>query len=413
MVWFKPPADSATIIEDWEDTTHSEWRHLDPVSDDTAYVTDIVWHGSQALEKSGYDEAFSFPGDGLSEYFSKGQEWSFYVYVRSGMATGAFGIYFGARDRDSAYATQWDGVNDDRIESYVRVNDTGQSFIGRSGTMVENEWVEITVKWDDGTLGGADNDITVTWTRLDTKAVIAEHTGNDATFDTESGIGFWNSSGIVTIFDAFTNGRGTQTTNETVAAVLEDWEGTTPLAKYSGTTSTYSIVSTPSYDGTAGGSGDGNFDIIYDPDAGAPPKGSTFEAYVRSSVTSATQDVGIYFGVQDASNLYFVEMQVDEGEFVAKTRNGGSYTPLGTDTGLSLSANTWYRIRVRWDDGVAYGGADGDMTFTLIEDATDAIVASFSATNTDHPTGGYGFKYHTASNGNPVFHDLYQVIEQP
>lgn len=414
MVWIlTPQRASGTLVESWEDTDHSEWRHLDPTTDDTAYVSDVVWEGSQALEKSGYDEAISHPGDGLPEYFKKGEIWAFYLYIRSGLNSGVTGVYFAAQDRDNCFVTQWDGANDGQLETFLRQNDASQYFLGNGESCPQDTWLEVRITRDDGTLGGKDNEIRVTWTRMDTGATIAEHSAVDSTFASESAIGFHNSSGIVTVFDAFTQDPdGATTDTKASGTVIEDFNNS-DLSRYEGTTGTYQIVSTPAYEGTAAGQGDGSFDRIYDTGVTTPPKGSTFEAYVRASTTAATQDVGIYYGVQDADNPYFVEMQADEAEFVAKTKVAGSFSTMASATGLTLAADTWYRIRVRWDDGTAYGGTDGDMTLTIREAGTAEDLATLTVTaNTDHPAGGFGFKYNTAS-GSPVFHDLYQIVDQP
>lgn len=67
---------------------------------------------------------------------------------------------------------------------------------------------------------------------------------------------------------------------------------------------------------------------------------------------------------------------------------GGSGSYVGyADMSTPLTAGTFYRISVQWDDGATFGGSAGDQRF-IIEDTSDGSTIGENTINDTEFTGG-------------------------
>lgn len=189
-----------TIIDDFErstldhyvgDTTGFEIR-------DESTVTPNAINGTRLLECIQTVEEINSTS-GLANYFSKGETAIVYVYGETLVtnAESAF-TFFGSS------STTLDGYAVDVRESggaNIRLLEwsSGSSNILDTSdpTLADATWYRLEITWDDGSLGGADNDITVNVYEHDTDTNIATVSANDATHATNTGIGFRSNAGGV------------------------------------------------------------------------------------------------------------------------------------------------------------------------------------------------------------------------
>lgn len=124
---------------------------------------------------------------GLPNYPTKGDR--FECYLRSTGSNEA-SFLFGVTD-DSNYYRFTVGWNADQVTLFN--NDDGdETSIGFSGvTLPTDTWIRCEVTWDDGTLGGSDNDITVAVIdNSDDSTIATVGPVNDATHAAATGVGF-------------------------------------------------------------------------------------------------------------------------------------------------------------------------------------------------------------------------------
>jgi hypothetical protein len=166
--------------------------------------------GSQSLavggSDGGYEEMVATPNasDPLPQFFEKGEVANY--YIRADTKVGYTGAIFGATDDQNFYAFNivWD------LDGVVVYNKSGGSFTNvqqeswLSGVGETNRWYQLRVVRDDGTLGGADDDI-----RLELRDPAADNTlwsysFNDATHADGVGVGMHTNrfgSGATTFLD--------------------------------------------------------------------------------------------------------------------------------------------------------------------------------------------------------------------
>lgn len=114
--------------------------------------------------------AYSHPGDGLAHYPQKGDIFEYHVRASALNSMGVSGCWWGVVDGaedDNHYTARvlWDT---DEIELSVEDGGTLTQLATASEVgLSADTWVNIRVEWDDGTLGGTDNDIRLTVTGID------------------------------------------------------------------------------------------------------------------------------------------------------------------------------------------------------------------------------------------------------
>lgn len=160
------------------------------ISDETA-VTPNAIDGTRLLEcTSGVNEINSTSG--LSNYFAKGNVAHVYTYGASLVTSvKSSQIYFGSSD------TELDGYALNIRESgganlrLIEWSSGSSNILGTANpTLADDTWYRVEITWDDGSLGGVDNDITIDVYDHNASTLLATLTGNDATHAAKTGIGF-------------------------------------------------------------------------------------------------------------------------------------------------------------------------------------------------------------------------------
>ena len=205
MVWFgNRQTSSVTVIDDFESGSLS----ADYTSNTGEFsVTNAITpeNGVYCLENP--DTSFSrieaVDGvDGVA--FTKGETAK--LYVRSSDGEDGVGRFlFGVQDSNSYYYAGVQFANERLFLARVDNGAVTQLDAPYSSSIFIDggEWYEIEVVWDDGTLGGSDNDITFTLYDGAGGAVIAQATANDSTYSAENGVGFvgTNQASATVYFD--------------------------------------------------------------------------------------------------------------------------------------------------------------------------------------------------------------------
>jgi len=176
----------------FDDTDGSEYNIVDESS-----VSFSAIDGSKMLEvglsSSGGTVTYMYsnPGDGLDNYFAKGQEITVYVRQVDNLNRSDIRIAFGMTDSGDYYAAdiQWDAFFALRV--LKRENSSTVDLANNSAYDLKiDQWYEVVITWDDGTLGGSDNDITISIREGVGGNEVLSSTVNDSTFANVSGIGF-------------------------------------------------------------------------------------------------------------------------------------------------------------------------------------------------------------------------------
>lgn len=187
---------SGQIIDSFEDGDIAEYvngtDNFQVV--DEANVTPAAIDGTMLLEATSQGEINSTSG--LDNYFSKGETAHVYVYgdtlaTDSMLSYTFFGSSSTALDGYALSLTDWSGENVRLIE----YTDGSSNILDTANPSVSDAtWYRLEITWDDGSLGGSDNDITVD-VYDDTDTNIATVSANDSTHATNSGIGFRGQEG--------------------------------------------------------------------------------------------------------------------------------------------------------------------------------------------------------------------------
>lgn len=111
-----------------------------------------------------------------------------------------------------------------------------------------------------------------------------------------------------------------------------------------------------------------------------PQAGDTFEYWWRAG--NASSWGSMLFGVQDETNFYQIQLRADDDVATVYRIDSGSYTTI-SQTSVTLSEDTWYRIEVAWAEG-------GSMTATVY-DTGGTSLASTSTTDATYTGGGVGW----------------------
>lgn len=102
--------------------------------------------------------------------------------------------------------------------------------------------------------------------------------------------------------------------------------------------------------------------------------------------------VGIWFGVQDANNLYYVYLK-PAGGTAGELRVGKYVDGVATDfdtAAYSFQQSTWYLIKLRWY-------TDGTIRVTAHPGHDTDALATVSGTDTTYTSGGFGVEFTEAN----------------
>ncbi|WP_254280649.1 twin-arginine translocation signal domain-containing protein [Haloarcula marina] len=131
-----------------------------------------------------------------------------------------------------------------------------------------------------------------------------------------------------------------------------------------------------------------------------PAAGDTFRVWIRT--TGGVDETNFTYGVQSHTDRYFVRLsEVNDRVALYRYENDSSTQLSESDSGFSLSPDTWYQIEIDWQ-------TDGTHTVTVYDD-TKTQVTQTSATDTTWNSGGIGFDAYIYSSGTKVWYD-YAVI---
>lgn len=183
------------IIDSFEDQDLSEYGSSSGVSIvDEANLSFDASDGSFVLENTpsdGFARITSQPGDGLANYFSKGDVAK--CAVRTDAAENLCRVLFGVGGGGNRYLAEY-RPGDTNFELSKVVDGTLTTIaIDSSVSYSLDTWGTITITWDDGSLGGSDNDITLEYD--EGGSTISTISANDSAHATNEGIGFEFTSG--------------------------------------------------------------------------------------------------------------------------------------------------------------------------------------------------------------------------
>jgi hypothetical protein len=174
---------SKAVIDSFEDQDLSEYTG--ETADYSFSTSPTPQDGSYIL--SGDTNGRILSQSGLDNYFAKGNRARGYLHLDLDIR--AY-FYFGVADGNSNYFTYIDSNNDQAVINKTTDANGVEGLAFTNVTPPTGDWIEVTVTWDDGTLGGADNDITVEYVDTTDGSTITTLSANDADHATATGIGF-------------------------------------------------------------------------------------------------------------------------------------------------------------------------------------------------------------------------------
>jgi hypothetical protein len=190
MLWNPQRGSTATTIDSFEDGDIAEYSG-DTGSFTTTNESTLSWgapDGSIVLENptgSGFNRIVSTSG--LNEYFPKGNTAE--CAVRTKASGPRARVLFGVGGAYDYYFAEVDWL-EDRIRLGERVSGSLSHFAtDATFTPSVDTTATVRITWDDGTLGGSDNDITMQYFEGGTQ-VGSDLTTNDPSHATNDGIGF-------------------------------------------------------------------------------------------------------------------------------------------------------------------------------------------------------------------------------
>lgn len=138
-------------------------------------------------------------------------------------------------------------------------------------------------------------------------------------------------------------------------------------------------------------------------------QGDEWEFYVQTdTVNSDIWGVcGHMFGAQSNGGRYRARVRWHDNAIQLRGTDGNGNT-IGSqivDCTFSLQANTWYRIKVRWDDGDTFSGTAGEMQATIYDaNSSDSTTVEF--TDNTYTSGGIGWSVDKYDNNKMWFDEV-------
>lgn len=182
--------DEVTIVDDFEDGNLNEYSGD---TGDYVITTNNPWNGTNRLEleRDGSNVFSDIEStSGLNAYPSKGTKWTVFVLCTVDPSDNMFSrTLFGLIDNSNAFQVQV-GWHNDTFGISSRGGGSLSESTTASSALSSNTWHRIEVTWDDGTLGGSDNDITAELFEEDSETALASVSGNESEYADETGIGY-------------------------------------------------------------------------------------------------------------------------------------------------------------------------------------------------------------------------------
>lgn len=194
---FDPVPVTAKTIDSFEDQDLSEYSgdtgsfNFSDIQTDFSISPVDGTYVLQSDQDGQFNEIVSTSG--LENYFSKGDVAKCYIRFDQSSADQDYEaqIRFGASGVDDHYNVEFNAYNGDIIlRKEVTGTTSGLSRLDNVG-IDTGFWYEVKITWDDGTLGGSDNDITVEISDFsDGSSIGTIGPVNDSSHATNEGIGF-------------------------------------------------------------------------------------------------------------------------------------------------------------------------------------------------------------------------------
>jgi hypothetical protein len=197
MLWNVSSGSSVTLIDSWDDQNIAEYGAVTVGT--FAYDSTLIVSGAGvSLTVDGADNdgfARIVSTSGLANYPAKGSIHN--VYHRTDAAAAARTLFGCAGDDANRYMAEID-IEDDALELRSLEAGTDSNLAFTSTSFATGTWYRVRIIWDDGTLGGNDNDITVevydhgTGTTPAAGTLVDSVATNDDTHATQTGWGvYW------------------------------------------------------------------------------------------------------------------------------------------------------------------------------------------------------------------------------
>lgn len=349
--------------------------------------------GSYLLEgEEGFSRIWSMEGDGLPNYYSRGDGRLVYLSRISDPSSSdtkhQSSLYYGAVDEDNAYFI---GHNDGDLRIREKVDGSNNTFaITEDVSLPVDTILRWEIVWDDGTLGGDTGDHTLHVYNHETDSVIATVSGNSTeveSFTNENGAGhgIWEqlTSGVIQIDDIHYKNL---TEEEVIMYVDEFSHQDLEDNGYTGDTDELYFNTTDQIVGDARlGKDDSGYAQVSSTDGRPyyPQQGDelTWYEYIDGGAYAV-----MIWGTESAGDTFYYGRVNRASEELELILDGDKYTDP-VDGGVST--DELYYMRLQWDDGSSFGGAEGDQTL-ICEDLDGNTLAEVSA-NDNQRTGGEGF----------------------
>lgn len=174
--------------------------------------------------------------------------------------------------------------------------------------------------------------------------------------------------------------KGLHTSYDIHHGIIDSFEDA-DISEYSGDTSSTSITTNTVKEGSnALKLNEGQNKITSASDLPRYPKqGDIFEFHHNFPNGAVPR---FYFGAQNTSNYYYVELDDPTGTLALYKVSSGSATKLGSAS-LTFENNTWVRTEIEWR-------TNGKMLITHY-DSTDTEIATLEVTDTTYTSGGVGW----------------------
>lgn len=179
------PAAGVTVIDDFNAQSLSNY------TGETAgfgFNTTDTYEGAAALSCTETDLNIINSTSGLPAYFAKGERIRFYAKQKTEKTISYF--YFGLTDGSNNYRLELEFDQDDIDLVSEVAGSTSLISSSASVTYSLDKWYRVEVTWDDGTLGGADNDISIELIDPADDSVLQSTSTNNSDHASATGIGW-------------------------------------------------------------------------------------------------------------------------------------------------------------------------------------------------------------------------------
>jgi hypothetical protein len=369
------------LVDGYGDQSMSEYTDYEANGGITPYgFTADAYEGDYALvlsDDTSYAKHVSTSG--RPYYPGKGDKIVFYTYHSTTTDTLNGGWYYGATDLSNLYFTRLN-PSAGSLTLEEKSGGANTTIVSMNATP-DSGWLEWTIEWGDGSsFGIAEDDHRLVVRRVDDGSVIVDGTGTATNHITaDGGVGHWGAVAageeLRWDYSHVTNAGPTGVT------VIEDWEDSSPKSEWSdnvdGSLTAFEVQTSGS---RHGGYWMQNTDTEYfqiNSETGGlnyyPQQGDAVEWYAYTGDLYAV----FTWALPDDRDSYWGRPRVGDDELEMELAG----TRYETAVAAGVDPDTWYKLRLEWDDGSTFGGAAGEQTLYLY-DLDDNELASVSGTDT-------------------------------